>query len=143
MLVAQGDGWSPYADASSAKSIQVSQVRVAGSVTPMTVVNCGIVTCSVYLSRSQTRAANYNISLYGGGIAALAIACTLIAVMAGPAALFVEFACVAGMAVEGTFLLSAIAHAAGENGCLRIRYSAAGGLAAAFYDDHSTFCDNN
>ena len=109
----------------------------------MTVVNCGIVTCSVYLSRSQTLWANHNISLFGGGTAALAIACTLIAVMTGPAAPFVEFACVAGIAIEGAFLLSAIAHAAGDNGCLRIRYSAAGGLAAAFYDDHSTYCHNS
>ena len=143
VLVAQGDGRSLYADAASAGSIQISQVRVAGSATPMTVVNCGIVTCSVYLSRSQTRAANYDIALYGGGLAALAAACSPIAAMTGPAAGFVEFACLADIAIEGAFLYTAITHAAGDNGCLRIRYSAAGGLAAAFYDDHSTYCHNS
>jgi hypothetical protein len=109
----------------------------------MTVVDCGIVTCSMYLSRPQTIWANYNISLFGGGIAALAMACTAIAAMTGPAAPFVEFACVAGIAVEGTFLLNTIIRTAGDNGCLRIRTSVAGGLAAAFYDDHSTYCHGN
>ena len=47
------------------------------------------------------------------------------------------------LVTEGTFLYNAIIHAADDNGCLRIRYSAAGGLAAAFYDDHSTYCHNS
>ena len=143
MLVAQGDGWYLYADASSAKSIQISQVQVAGSVTPMTLVDCGIVTCSVYLSRAQTRAAKHDIDLYNGGIGALAIACAAIAAMTGPAANFVAAACGVDIVIEGAFLLNAINHAADDNGCLRIRYSAAGGLLAAFYDDHSTYCHNS
>jgi hypothetical protein len=64
--------------------------------------DCGWVTCSLYLSRSQTRWLNDNIALAGGG-----------------------------------FILNAMTHAAGDNGCFRIRYPA-----LAFDDDLSSFCHN-
>jgi hypothetical protein len=139
VLVAQGDGWSIYADASSVGLIRISQVKVAGSVTPMTVRNCGVATCSVYLSRAQTRSMNTNIYAYGGGIAGLAASCGLLATFTGPAAPYVVVACAAEISIYGGFLLNAVSRAAGDNGCLRIRY---GALPLAFYDDHSSYCRN-
>jgi|GEM_PF-6905189 len=137
VLAAEGDGWSLYTDASSVGAIQVSQTRVAGSVTPMTVVDCGWVTCSVYLSRNQTQSVNTNIIAYGGGLAGLAASCGLISILTGPAAPFVAVACGVEISVLGGFLLNAVSRAAGDNGCLRIRY---GALPTAFYDDHSSRC---
>ena len=100
-----------------------------------TLINCGYLTCSVYLSKSQTRWAKYNIDKLGGGYGALAANCGLIASMSGPAAPVVGIACGAAMAVEGGFLLSAIEHAGGDGGCLRIRTPV-----WWFYDDHSGYC---
>lgn len=139
VLVAEGEGWSIYAEAASAASVKVSQVQVAGSVTPMTVVDCGIITCSLYLSRAQTRQMNTNILAYGGGIAGLAASCGLFGLLTGPAAPIVVVACGVEIGVLGGFLLNAISRAAGDNGCLRIRY---GALPTAFYDDHSSYCHN-
>jgi hypothetical protein len=50
---------------------------------------------------------------------------------------FVAAAFGAEILVLGVFLLNALSHGAGDNGCLRIRY---GALPTAFYDDHSSFC---
>jgi hypothetical protein len=125
VLVAEGDGWSLYVETTE------------GDVFPMTVVDCGIVTCSVYLSRAQTRSANNNINALGGGIAGLAAACGAISLMGGPAAPVIAVACGVEIAVMGGFLLNAISNAARTNGCLRIRY---GALPTAFYNDHSSFC---
>lgn len=99
--------------------------------------NCGYITCSVYLSQRQTRTANYDISLYGGGIAGLAAACGIIGAMSGPAVPYVVAACGVTIAVEGALFLNAVTHAASDNGCLRIRY---GALPTWFYDDHSQYC---
>lgn len=89
VLVAEGDGWSLYIEA------------VDGSAAPMTVADCGIVTCSVYLSRAQTQSANNNINALGGGIAGLAAACGFIALLSGPAAPVIAVACGAQIAVMG------------------------------------------
>lgn len=114
-------------------------VLVRGSVaaSPMTVVNCGIVTCSLYLSRAQTRQLNTNIIAAGGGIAGLAASCGLFSLMSGPAAPIVAVACGVSISVYGGFMLNAVSRAAGDNGCLRVRYPA-----LAFYDDHSSYCHN-
>lgn len=139
VLVAQGDGWYLYAPAASVASIKVSQVQVAGRATPMTVVDCGWASCSVYLSRSQTQAAYGAINSLGGGIGGLVAACGLISLMGGPAGVIIAAACGAEVAVLGGFLLNAINNAATSNGCLRIRY----GAFTAFYSDHSGFCHDN
>lgn len=131
VLVAEGDGWRLYAE--------VPKVHGAGGVTPMTVVDCGYVTCSVYLSRAQTQWAQYNVNALGGGLIGLGAACATISTMSGPAAPFVAIACGAEVATLGVFLSNALSHAAGDNGCLRIRY---GVLPTAFYDDHGSFCYN-
>jgi hypothetical protein len=140
VLIAQGDGWSLYTDAVSVKKAKVVKSNVPGSVSPMYTVNCGIITCSLYLSRSETRTANYDIALYGGGIAGLAAACGLLTLITGPAGVVVGVACGVAIAVDGAFLLNAITHAAADNGCLRIRW---GALPTAFYDDHSSYCHDN
>ena len=104
---------------------------------PRTVYDCGWVTCSVYLSRAQTRWLNYNIALAGGGIAGLVAFCGLMALVSNVAAVFVGVGCAAIVAIYGGFIINAITHAAADNGCFRIRYPT-----WAFYDDHSVFCHN-
>jgi hypothetical protein len=104
---------------------------------PNTVYDCGWVTCSLYLSRSQTRWLNYNIAVAGGGFAGLGAFCGLMALISNVGAVFVGVGCAAAVAIYGGFILNAITHAAADNGCFRVRYP---GL--AFYDDHSSFCHN-
>lgn len=113
------------------------KTEAADDVTPMWVTNCGIITCSLYLSRAETRQANYDILAWGGGIGGLAAACGALAVITGPAGVVVGAPCGALILVEGGFLLNAISHAAGDGGCLRVRW---GALPTAYYDDHSSYC---
>lgn len=100
-----------------------------------TVKHCGWVTCSVYLSKSQTWRLQYNVNLLGGGIGGLAASCGLLSIMTGPAVPFVVTGCAAFVAIYGGFLLNALSRAAASNGCLRIRWPV-----YAFYNDHSSYC---
>jgi len=131
VLVASGPGYQIYASVPAGSSIAVSQ-------TPYSVTNCGIITCSVYLSRAQTKSLNKNINAYGGGIAGLAASCGLFSLMTGPAAVFVAVACGVSIAVYGGFMLNAVSHAASSNYCLRVRYP----IPLAFYSDNSGYCHN-
>lgn len=128
-LIASGPGWTLVG--SGAPSTGQARAR------PQTLTSCGWVTCSLYLSRAQTRWLNYNIALAGGGVTGLGAFCGLMALVSNVAAVFVGVGCVAVVAVYGGFIVNAITHAAADNGCFRIRYPA-----LAFYDDHSSFCHN-
>jgi len=128
-VVASGPGWTLVGSGPRTPRSPLAR--------PNTVYDCGWVTCSVYLSRAQTRWLNYNIALAGGGIAGLAAFCGLIALVSNVAAIFVGVGCAAVVAIYGGFIINAITHAAADNGCFRIRYPA-----WAFYDDHSGFCHN-
>jgi hypothetical protein len=110
--------------------------------TAKTVINCGWVTCSLYLSRAQTRQLNTNIILAGGGFAGLATSCGLFALMSGPAAVITTVACGVEITVYGAFMLNAVSRAAGNNGCLRVRYVPGPTPTLVFYDDHSGYCHN-
>jgi hypothetical protein len=96
------------------------------------------VSCSLYLSRAQTRWLNYNVAaaggIYGGGGVVL---CAGLAAISTAGAAFVAVGCAVVIAVYGGFIQNALSHAASDNGCLRMRY---GALGYAFYDDHSGFC---
>ena len=102
------------------------------------VIACGWVSCSLYLSRAQTRWLNYNVSaaggIYGGGGIILCAGLTAISTVGAG---FVAIGCAVVVAVYGAFIQNALTHAAADNGCLRMRY---GVLGYAFYDDHSGFC---
>jgi hypothetical protein len=102
------------------------------------VVDCGWVSCSLYLSRAQTRWLNYNVAaaggIYGGGGIVL---CAGLAAISTAGAAFVAAGCAVVIAVYGGFIQNALGHEASDNGCLRMRY---GLLGYAFYDDHSSFC---
>ncbi len=132
-VVAQGPGWLIVGSGSRSTGRPSAQPGMS----PSTVYDCGWVTCSVYLSRSQTRWLNYNIALAGGGLAGLGAFCGLMALVSNVAAIFVGVGCAVVVAIYGAFIINAITHAAGDNGCFRIRYPA-----WAFYDDHSGFCHN-
>ena len=114
--------------------------RVAASPNSGETINCGDITCSLYLTRAQTKELNYNIDQAGGGIDGLAASCGLFALMGGPAGIIVATGCGSEILVYRGFFLHAVSHAAGTNGCLRVRYVPGGLL--AFYDDHSRYCHN-
>lgn len=118
------------------------------------VIACAGTDCSVYLTRAETRKLNDNVNLEGGGVVGLGVSCGLFTLMSGPAGVIVAVACGAGIAIYGGVLLNVIAHAASDNGCLRIKFRAirvhvpfthitkyvpfAPGL--GFDDDHSGYC---
>ena len=114
--------------------------RVATSPNSGETFNCGVITCSLYLTRAQTKELNYNIDLAGGGLLGLGASCTLFALMGGVAGIIVAAGCGAEIGVYGGWFVDTVKHAAGNNGCLRVRYAPDGLL--AFYDDHSSFCRN-
>ena len=140
-VVASGPGFVIVGEGARVEHPQGAMkiTRGSGTATPLSVTDCGWVSCSLYLSRAQTRWLNYNIALAGGALASGAAFCGLAALISGLAAVFVGIGCAVFWAVYGAFLWNAVTHAAGDNGCLRIRY---GALGFAFYDDHSGFCHN-
>jgi hypothetical protein len=101
---------------------------------------CGIVTCSIYMSRAETHKAHRDIALYGGGIGGLAGACTLLGLIP-VAGVALAVVCGIGLPVYGGFFLNALDHAHNDNRCLRIRYNKLGG-GYSFYSDGSNYCKN-
>ncbi len=128
-VVAEGDGWIITTDAKN----------IPGLVRPATTVDCGVVRCTLYLTRSQTKSLNNNINLAGGGIGGLAASCGLFSLMAGPAGPVVATVCGVEVLVYGGFMLNAVSRAAGDNGCFAVSYGLGGFL---FYDNNSSFCKN-
>jgi hypothetical protein len=100
-------------------------------------IHCDGAICSLYLSRAQTQELSTNSNLVGGGVAALAVACTLFTLMSGPASVIMPIVCAVGLTSLGSFFLNAASRAAEDNGCLRAQL-----LPLAFYDDHSRYCHN-
>jgi len=133
LLATTPDGGALYADGIVPDS-PVAKTKARGG-------DCGWVTCSYYFTRSQTRKANTNINLVGGGINGLAASCAFIAAMGGPAAPIVAAACGVSIVAYGSFLLDAIQRAAASNKCLRVRWLVVGG-GYSFYADGSKYCKN-
>jgi hypothetical protein len=107
---------------------------------PTIYLTCGIATCSYYFSKAETVKLHSYASTIGYGKDLGATMCGLIALVGGPVGVIGTVACVAYMVTEGHFLSSALSNAAVTKGCLRIRVSRLGGLAAAFYSDHTSYC---
>src|SRR5690242_8942791 len=74
-----------------------SPASAASTYGPVTI-NCGIVTCSAYLSRSATKAANQKLTIGGGGYAAAAL--VLCAPLTLPPLTPIGVACGAAAAVQ-------------------------------------------
>ncbi|MEV6557534.1 hypothetical protein AB0M22_17580 [Nocardia sp. NPDC051756] len=109
-----------------------------------TVTDCGYVTCSYYLTRSQVRwlYKNINASL-GAGIGISAAICGAMAVIGGPLAI----ACVAYVAIWGGRLMDAVNQAKERNACVRIRTVANDNfetlVITGIYVDNSGFCHDS
>jgi len=106
------------------------------------VVDQGIVTGSVYLSRAETRALSDQLQKWdgvsdGGAAAAGAAACAATGI-GGVAA----GACAAAATIGFGFFKDKSAEATGANGCLRIRYTTPGFTPVGLYSDHSGFCQD-
>jgi hypothetical protein len=108
------------------------------------VVDNGIVTNSLYLSRSETRYLNARLEFLGatGGTGTIA-ACGYLAKV-NPIA---GGACLVGAGGYGTALVHATQSAARGNGCLRVRYTNpnyTGGqsVIVGFYNDGGKHCHN-
>lgn len=153
-LLAEGDGWSIYADTvlANVKPVHVTSAELArinnGSkdIVPTWVRDCGIATCSEYASRAQTKQMQRKIDLFGGGIAGLGLACGALASLAGPISTFVAYICGAGIIVYGAFFLNAVNNAADDGHCFRLRWTPppVGGIGGpyGFYNDNSQYCKN-
>jgi hypothetical protein len=105
---------------------------------PKSIKDCGVATCSIYMSRSETAQAHRDIALYGGGLGGLAGACTILALIP-VAGVALAIACGIGLPVYGGFLLNAMDHAYNDHRCLRIRYTRLGG-GYTFYSDGGKYC---
>lgn len=148
-LLVIGPGFRVYADAivPGVMPVTVTQPGAAGAreaaVNPQFTGTCGIITCSIYFTRGETRQINNDILLAGGGIAGLAVTCGLLALFPPPAGVILAVICGVGITVDGAFFLNAVSHAAADNGCLRIRYTGVILLTpVGYYDDHSSNCTN-
>lgn len=140
-VVASGPGYVIVGEGAPIRSTAPLTVTATGNqAIPLSVTNCGWVSCSFYLSRAQTKSLNYNIAVAGGFYAGAGAFCAAAALISGIGAVFVGIGCAALWAIYGGFLWNALTHAAADNGCLRIRY---GVLGFAFYDDHSGYCHNS
>ena len=142
-VVATGPGWVLVGEGGRvAPSASTQRLATDFAVSPMSVTNCGYSSCSLYFSRSQTQWLHTNIAaaggIYGGGGI---IICAALAAASTVGAAFVAAGCTAVLAVYGGFIQNALNRAAGDNGCFRMRYFGAYGL-AEFYDDHSGYCHN-
>ena len=101
-----------------------SAAQAATTWGPVTV-NCGIVTCSAYVSRSATKAANSKIGVGGGIYSGAAI--VVCAPLAPPPLTPVGVACAAAAAVQGPWIAQEISEAATQHGsrgaCLKVTYT--------------------
>ena len=111
-------------------------------------VNCGIVTCSLYLTRAETanlwaRLRQYDGSSYAAIAGASAIACSVaVAPVSGPFAVVAGVVCAAAGAVYGSFFLDKLKQSANSGNCLRIRYTSPYGVPTPnfLYNDNSQYC---
>lgn len=126
--LASGPGW-----------VLVGEAK-PGGILPMAVNDCGIVSCSVYFSRGETRAINRRINLAGGGLAGLATICGWMMSASGPAYHIAGLNCTVAVMTYGPFFLDAVSRAAADNHCLRIRYGPM--QPYLFYNDNSRYCRN-
>lgn len=141
-IVASGPGYVLVGEGARVRTSGPLTVTIdvtANAVAPMSVTNCGYASCSLYLSREQTRWFNSNLAAAGGVLATGAAFCGLASLISGMGAVFVGIGCVAFWALYGGFLMNAVSRAAASNACLRIRY---GALGFGFYSDNSGYCRN-
>ncbi|WP_306208852.1 hypothetical protein [Actinoplanes sp. RD1] len=135
----------------SAGLLAAGVVAVSATPAQAVVVDSGIVTSSVYLSRGETRWVAREIDggaigagAGAGGAAAVAKGCATVAKMHWAAGV----ACVGGAAVYGTAFVNATRSARNGNGCLRIRYTKPAftpsrlPVIVGFYNDGGRHCKN-
>jgi hypothetical protein len=141
-----GVGSDPSAGGGSAQSSGTpGTLPSGGGLPPVHIVsNCGIVTCSLYLSRAETKWLNDNVSVDSavGGSAPVAVLCSVLiaaTIETGPGAAIVGGVCTAEGLIDVGFLTNAISHAATSHGCLRLRGPGLPGM-VWFYADHSEYC---
>ena len=123
-VVTSGLGLTGVASASTAQptATQAPEAQAASTYGPVTI-NCGYITCSAYLSRSATRAANEKLTV-GEGIYHVVTMeiCDPLWVIPPLGA-----ACDAGAAVQGGWIAQEIGDAATKHGprgaCLKVTYT--------------------
>ena len=110
-------------------------------------VNCGWVTCSVYLTRSETanlwgRLGQYQNSSTAAIAGAAAAACAIVFSGTGPGAGVAAAVCGPAGALYGAFFIDKLGQAANSGNCLRIRYTSVGPLpvVSGLYNDNSQYC---
>jgi len=111
-------------------------------------VNCGIITCSLYLTRTETARLWGQLSQYQNsstaaiGLAA-GVACALVLSPTGPGAAIAAVICAGAAAIYGGFFIDKLGQAANSGNCLRVRYTTVPGLPSVpngIYNDNSQYC---
>ncbi|HYX37478.1 MAG TPA: hypothetical protein VE954_30615 [Oligoflexus sp.] len=100
--------------------------------------NCGIATCSIYLTRNSTKELCERLCQYSNSsTAAIAgAAATACAPIGGIGAVV----CGAAGAVSGAFFIDKLQQAADKNQCLRLRYVPGVNTPTGLYSDDSEHC---
>ena len=130
-------------------ALLVGTTAAPASAAPATL-DCGIITCSLYLTRNTTQVVwskliNYKNTSNAAIAGAAATACAAIAApFTGPGAAVAGVACGGAGAVYGGFFLDKLENAATKRQCLRIRYpvGATPAFITGLYVDRSKFCKN-
>lgn len=145
-VIALGPGWTVVAHA---KIPNVRPVVVTANTSPATAardlakgagINCGIVTCTLYIYRGTTKTIDRYVARYAGASAsaiagAFAVAC---APLGGIGAAV----CAAVGATYGGYAIDQFNYAAQHNECIAAKYLPGALLPIDIYPDHDGYCHN-
>ncbi|MEU8663883.1 hypothetical protein [Actinoplanes philippinensis] len=133
--------------AATGGAVAVPTPALAASTYGPVTINCGIGTCSAYLSRSATKAAYRKLTVGGGGFAAAAA--VVCAPLMTPPLTPIGVACGAVATVHGAWIAQSITEAATMHGsrgaCLKATYTRpVRGLSTITYwsTNNGTYCKN-
>ncbi|MDQ3231154.1 MAG: hypothetical protein M3Q07_04975, partial [Pseudobdellovibrionaceae bacterium] len=100
--------------------------------------NCGIATCSIYLTRNSTKELCERLCQYSN--ASTAAIATAAAAACAPIGGVGAIVCGGAGAVSGGFLIDKLQQAAGKNQCLRVRFVPGVNTVTGLYSDDSEHC---
>lgn len=138
VIVGEGSRLAPNGPMSIAPIPSISSTQLSrGTPLPLSVTNCGWVTCSLYLSVMQTQSLYYAFLSIGGVAAGAGSLCSLLNLYPGVAGILSSFGCYFFYSMYLWNFNAALTQAGNDGYCLRIRYGLTG---LAFFSDASQYC---
>lgn len=138
VIVGEGSRVTPNGPLSIAPSPSgTSRQLLRGAPLPLSVTNCGWVTCSLYLSVMQTQSLYYAFLSIGGVATGAGGLCALLDLYPGVAGVLSSVGCYFFYAMYLWNFNAALTQAGNDGYCLRIRYGLTG---LAFFSDASQYC---